>query len=462
MKNETLVTRHRSGRLLVAAVACWLPFALCITGQVPARGDNIDGELLRQAPKVMEYLREQGYENIGVLNFRVSRNGKKPTLFGSLLNNNMADRLKNALILAIDPERPVQVIDKVRETSDKVDYTTPAQRMKLFRGKFQVPFDIGEQYVSADAFVTGKVSVSGDYATTTIAIEAFNKRRPEVFTKVAQFDVASDRYVMADLGQGFSLSRRGVQFMRGATDESDIIEGIHEDVSNRLQGVAPAGDADGEPFPVKLTVRYNDQPQTLEPSVLGPDNWNLAEPQEGENITFDVENVTDEKLGLVVMVNGVSTLYMETGQPDQLRRWVLRPRQKCRIKGFHEDMTTYRRIMGLSDEETRKYFEELGGTEDIAGLIHVCVFREQEDTSGGLPSVSRGSLRSASPRQIGSRPPRTWKEMQQQIASTMKMKPGRGLMGPSSDTGEETLKTEELPEVQLTDTMVIRYWSQAN
>jgi hypothetical protein len=177
-------------------------------------------------------------------------------------------------------------------------------------------------------------------------------------------------------------------------------------------------------------------------------------------VIFDVENTTKEKLGLVITVNGVSTLYKEMGQPDQMTRWVLAPFGKHCIRGFYkEDRQTYNPIVGISEADSEALFEDLGG-EQYAGLIHVYVFRHQEGapTVSGALSVSRGSLRTAPPRQVKRRSPTTWAELQRHIATTMAARPGRGLMVAGFESRDEELKVEDLPAVNLTDTMVIRYY----
>ena len=35
--------------------------------------DNMDAALLKQAPKVMQYLKEKNYQNVGIVKFRVQK-----------------------------------------------------------------------------------------------------------------------------------------------------------------------------------------------------------------------------------------------------------------------------------------------------------------------------------------------------------------------------------------------------
>src|SRR5436190_11454590 len=81
-----------------------------VNNPAPARADNIDLELYKQAPKVMEYLQKQGFQNVGVLKFRVQKGTKPETFNAGPLNVNMASRLENLLILVNDTKQPIGII----------------------------------------------------------------------------------------------------------------------------------------------------------------------------------------------------------------------------------------------------------------------------------------------------------------------------------------------------------------
>jgi hypothetical protein len=249
-----------------------------------------------------------------------------------------------------------------------------------------------------------------------------------------------------------------MRFMRSVSDESDIIEGIYEDAHQDSDG-SPSDIEYPEEFPVAVTVRYDGQEQVLNPDLtMGPANWTVMDPKEGQEITFDIENRTSEKLGMVLTINGISTLYEAQGQPDQMTRWILAPYGKYRIKGFHnKDRRTYKPIIGLPEDVSESLFDDLGGS-SIAGLVHVYVFRQQDQSLAGLPSVSRGSLRDIPPSQFDRRPPRSWDELKKHVWDTMRMKAGRGLMAAVPESRDEQLVVDDLPQVTLTDVMVIRYY----
>lgn len=136
----------------------------------------------------------------------------------------------------------------------------------------------------------------------TVSLGAFD--RQSLFD-ILEFEVQTDRYVLADIGQGFSLAKRRV---RGVSDDA-ILSGVGADI-DATEG---AKDHDRSPqttgFPVELTVYYDQQPQPLsdDPAADGSFNYSLPEPQPGQSLTFGLRNVTDQPVGVVLLVNGVST-----------------------------------------------------------------------------------------------------------------------------------------------------------
>src|SRR5688500_2126563 len=86
-----------------------LAVALGLGWSSPVRADSMDRELQVQAKKLVTYLKENGYHNVGVLRFRTQLPGQQRSSFaGGALNVNMAERLETALVLSIAPE------DKIR------------------------------------------------------------------------------------------------------------------------------------------------------------------------------------------------------------------------------------------------------------------------------------------------------------------------------------------------------------
>ena len=106
----------------------------------------------------------------------VKRKGRQKTTFSAgLINNNMAERVENALILATDDDKPIGIIGNaasVVKTSDPLaNYRTPEARSKLFRSRYPLAWS-NRLRVTADAFLCGKVTISPDYQQCTVSIEA--------------------------------------------------------------------------------------------------------------------------------------------------------------------------------------------------------------------------------------------------------------------------------------------------
>lgn len=479
----------RTGLVLAAVLSA----ATWLASGSAARADNLDQKLLQTAPRVMDYLKDKGYKYVGVLTFRFQDDPQKdPKFRGTLLNANMADRTERALVMAIDPEHPVYILAEARKTAaTKIpgsNYRTANDRRRLFEVKYPLPVPTGERFVTPDAFVTGKVSLSKNYATTSVSIEIFDRANPEKPTRITSFDVQTDRLMLADAGRGYSLSRHWARFSRGDVSEKDIWDTVVRDqqqadigssstggsTSSGGQPTGPDGgrqDAQLNPvnpmvpgsFPVTLTIRYNDQPQQIvQDTMVTGQNFRVVDPQQGQRVTFGVVNTSNDRLGMVLTINGVNTLYEETGTPDQMARWVLEPGKEYRIQGFYQaDMQNFKPIEGLSHEDSMMRVSELGGAEK-AGLIHVYIFRPMQlGSTGDQFAMSRGgSLRPVNPRQLGLKgPPRTWAEYQTQVAMGMKYRGGRGLMAPVGGTEREQLQTAQYDGNFLSDTMAIRYWS---
>jgi hypothetical protein len=492
--------------LAATSVAIWLTPAV--------RADNIDEALIRQAPKIMNHLRQKGYENVGVLTFRLQKPNEQTTFDGGLINRNMVDRLENALVLAMSPEhKPVGIIDRAdEEAAEKIkdaNYRRPDSRTWLFKPKYPLKWGEKTQLVEADAFLTGKVTLSPDLKTTTVAVELFDKQNPGKISRLLEIPVKTDRYILADAGQGFSLSRalsKGHrQFRRGSADlDDDIIifdefEDLDLDGSGALelaqgdtagtdlveQGVELPGDkpasgttpsarpgagnakSSGQPktavggdtsvagFPVELKVYYDGKEQQLRVDAAnGVDNWIMGDPKEGQRVTFGLRNLTDERLGVVLTINGLSTLYDDVGQPDQLTKWVLEPGTQYSIKGtYQEDQETFAFIEGLSEELSKEKFNDFGPD---AGFIHLYVFRPSI-SEASTPAFSR-SMRQLPARMTAKQDPGTPWELQALIARNANARSSRGLMASASGEGKEQLRELPLGNVSLTDAMVIQYY----
>ena len=134
--------------------------------------------MLKQAPRVIRYLKGHDYKNVGVLKFRVKKGDEAATDSAGPLNTNLARRLEVALVLANpnDADKQVAIIrdaSKVASNLRGANHLTKEGRIVLFEGKYALPW--GDQEVRADAFLTGVVALSVDGQKASVGILAFGK-----------------------------------------------------------------------------------------------------------------------------------------------------------------------------------------------------------------------------------------------------------------------------------------------
>lgn len=419
---------------------------------------NIDQELLRQAPKLLTHFRTLGYQNVGVLTFRMQHGDDSPTYRSNPISRNLAERLENALVISMDTREPVNIINNASQTAaatiPTANYRTATGRKDLFGIRYPLPLNIKDRFVYPDAFVTGRVLVAPDYSTMTVSFEIFDRRSPESIKRIMQFDVSSDRKMLAELGRGFSLTRISLARGTSLADIRDDVEGVenltdYSDDNKDLLGK--------KPFPVKLTVRYDDEPQRLDSSDLSTENFKIKDPSKGQKVEFDVENTTNERLAIVLTVNGVNTLYEEEGDQRYMSRWILEPHKNYRIRGFYQKGNKkYKEIEGKSDEESEELVGTLG---DSAGLIHLYVYRSDKQSLGGSQPLVGVSLQ-GHPGVAVTKTAKNFSDYQKNLADRVDSNIGpKGMMAQGEGSGKADLETGVLDNVIQSDVMIIHYYS---
>jgi len=453
------MSRQRRFGAPAAAVLATL-FCLGSAGAVYA--DRLDGEMLRSGPVVMNYLRAHGYKTAVVLPFRVLRGDAPLKIEHTPLERNLAERLERSLILSYDPERPVMVLSQAQSVMERQFGLAEARRAdiaraRLFGLKFPLPLAVENRLRAPDVFLTGRAQLSRDLATTTVTILAFDRQRAEGYEPVHSFTVPTGRSILADAGQGFSLSHRFSGLSRGSAVEANR--------EMDVQATASSTTAEGE-FPVELRVLYGDQSQSLNhDSAGGAYNFAIGTPTPGQQVILSVRNRTKDKLGIVLTVNGVNTLYEEQGlEPTQMSYWTLEPGVEYYISGFYKaDGKTYRSFTAVSEEQSQRDLAQIG--RDMAGLIQLHVLRSSpvgmDVALAMLAARGDGNLRHAvttQTRQEG--PATTWDQLREQIAAQAQGSTPRGLVAPGEEKAE-TIRHDTFTCPFHTDTLVIRYWNAA-
>jgi hypothetical protein len=316
----------------------------------------------------------------------------------------------------------------------------------------------GVEKVQPDAFVIGKVKTSPDLRKVTVSLGAFDR---DAMFDILDFDVRTDRYMLADVGQGYSLSRS--RRVRGVSDDAIFLT-LEDDgaLTNSATSTSSSDSSSSSSslsgFPVELTVYYDNQPQVMSDDVeaSGTLNKSLPEPQPSQKLTFGLKNVTDKTLGVVLLVNGYNTLYQQyLGDPADMNKWVLEPGTDYRVKGYHQEGNEkYFEITTLTEEESIEQFEDLGG-EEAAGLIHLYVFKTVDPTLAEVPQYTRsiGGIARGRPRRFG-----TLSQFQQAIARRSDLFPPgvRPLAGWGQEK-TETLQEKNLGTVSQTEVLIVRY-----
>ncbi|HKI18386.1 MAG TPA: hypothetical protein VKA15_10920 [Isosphaeraceae bacterium] len=356
--------------LLAASLLAW-------AGAMARADDPIDKALCGEAPKVLKYVKDHDYHTVGVLKFTVKKGNQSASLNAGTLNTSMALRLEHALIMLIDKDTTIEVIHEASQTAATHDRGATFKNARGRRGLFELAYPIAwaAPRKTPDVFLTGEVLIDKDMKQLTIVIQAFDRKNPEAVHEVLRIkNVPTNRNVLAGIGQSFVLSRR--LLLRGP---EDVDVAAADDASQRDDNRSnPLQDSEE---PIKLEVFYDDSPVSLETDPNSPGEVRVRrnkaiDPKEGQKVKFVASNTTKETVGVVLAVNGKSTLFQEdltTKSPGECTKWVLGPGQSYTIEGFYmtEDGKEVRPFKVLSDEESAKV--ELAP--EHKGVFSLFVFR---------------------------------------------------------------------------------------
>ena len=311
-----------------------------------ARADRLDRKLNEEMPGVMKHLGDRGYRNVGVLRFRVKRGGKPARFDNAPLNGGLATRLENLLIIHGGPSEakaigvirdagPVAARQKVGSWSGSA-----AERKKLF--EIDYPLAWGKKKVRADAFLTGLVEISADLKETTIEMTCLRPNRADD-TRVARFALNTDRNLVRDLGYSYVLSasqreeltarRQGKQIDKFVVDA--VAQGEEKPADDRKPKPSQATPSQVAGIEVKMLV--DGKARKIAPTAAKGDGprWQVESPPPDRPIAFTLRNTTDKPLGVVLKLNGTSTIDEQTEAADNCRKWVVPPGKTFTIRGFY-------------------------------------------------------------------------------------------------------------------------------
>jgi hypothetical protein len=337
-----------------------------------ARTAGLDAALLEEAPQILAALREKGYKNVGVLKFRVQRDGEEVSDNVGPLNQELATRLEMALVLADDGKEPVGIIRGASDVAALIPNANHRDPEKgqppLFGPKY--PLAWGDSLVKPDAFVYGGAKFSPDLRFMMIQISIFGKD-PKATVHGDPFIVPCDPDLLVEAGESF--------FVRGAF-------GKEQDALTPAKAIKAAADLRAQPplvtsplidpeAPVKLEVRYDGKVVPVELQDDG--RFHIPEPKEGQKVSFVIsrQKGVNERLGVVLKVNGSNTLFREQLPDGQGRKWVLEPGTNSltvdRFRTEEKDDTGDLQVQAVARSEKDK----IRYSRDV-GTVSLVVFRE--------------------------------------------------------------------------------------
>lgn len=406
-----------------------LCLGLVLVLATPALADPVDARLVEEAPRVLAYLRQQGATTVGVLKFRVVKPGRGASYSAGPMNANMADRLQNALVVANDRAHPVGILDSVSQYAfERMRLAPPGKgvviqdslegRRRLFA--LEYPLAWSDERARPDVLLTGDVILRRDNRTALIRIKAMHREAPRDLQLVHEFEVRTDPVFLADCGQTFALSRSAIRSNPEALGDDAAASATALD-----EGQPSTAPDWARGLELRILYLGSVQPVTPDPGQGGEERFQVREPQEGEEIVLELENKGSETLGVVLAVNGKSTLmeeYIKDRRPEELTRWVLDPGARYTIPGFFTQYEgdNVKKFRVLSEAESERLLLENLSLLDQAGEIRVYVFRRKAGEGGEqalVKATDTGDLRHG-PRAAGR--PRSLAEAQAAVAARLR------------------------------------------
>lgn len=364
-----------------------------------ASAESLHRQLQQHVPQIIDYLHNQGHRTIGVLKFRVKKQGEPATDSAGPLNSLIADRLEVGLILAcsFEEQRQLQII---RDASAQAALRAGASHLQatgraaLFKEPYRLAW--GDQSLTADAFLTGVIQIHEDNARCTVGVLAFDRSGGPLQRCCDVFDADLDPALLGELGESFVL--RGA-FDSGATHRADgpnarpetlpSTERTPQQMAQQIVQQTHAVKTQLAPFPllsedapVKLEVRYDGQRVPVE---VRAGRAFVREPAQGQQVELAIVRGASAQgvLGVVVRVNGENTLGRQTLSDVECRKWLLTPdHHRTVIRGYQLSSDTVEAFRVLSDSESQQRAIDYGR---YVGQIQLTVFPERRQTAHIAP-----------------------------------------------------------------------------
>lgn len=330
----------------------------------------LERALVRRASEVMKFLRDHRCENVGVLKFLITKDGKKFSDNVGTMNLLLARQVETALIVSNDPNKPLGIIEDANSVAAKIrgaNHLSRQGREALFRAEY--PLAWGKDKVTPDAFITGTAEIGDDLKTVTISLLAFTRKDNKLIPLGKDFEAALRPNHLVELGESYLL--RGL--VEGGKVEvvdkgARILEQAHKTRQEQVKHPVEMA----EQAPVRLQVLYDGEivnPEVKDGRAMIP------EPKEGQKVELVLKSTARKgRYGVVLKVNGENTSLRQRLPDLYCSMWVMESGEgPYTFKGFHMDEKTVQEFRVASAEESRA--REINYGPEV-GTITMTVFRE--------------------------------------------------------------------------------------
>lgn len=347
---------------------------------------SVEEAFLKVAPQVLKHCEDKNYRNIAVLKFQVDIDGKGYKDNVGTIGLTMCTRLEMALLMQMGGKgKKFGIIEDANAVAAKIPGATHVAvegRPKLFAAKY--PLYWGNDKVNPDVIVTGLLKVGATPDQLILSIVAAAKESK--YEKVTTITMRNQPDKLAELGQSFVM--KGLLDSEPAKEkpkanvkpapkpmttekpklEAKIAEAASDVLSNKTEHpLTTPSDC-----PISLEIKYDGKEIPFE---FRDGKAFAAEPHEGQVVTLTLKhNGKGGRLGCVLKVNGINTLFKETKPDAACRMWLLSAGDNpIVVKGFQIDNNTIEPFRVSSAEESAKNEVKYG--RDV-GLITLTVFKE--------------------------------------------------------------------------------------
>lgn len=400
----------------------------------PMGNTRLSYYLLRDSREIHEWLVNKNYRTVGVIKFKVQAGDKTGGYNMGLLNTNAAAMLEDCLAMGDVKDRLRILANPSRTAHDKFPRTRLSRAADLRNlVTLEYPLRTGGK-ARPDVLLTGDIRLGVnkrgklDSSKVSIALKYLDARNPMAFQTIPGItgdplvlEMPSDRFVLGQSGSGYQLSRKGLAALKGnlksSLDEQMVSDLQPGDPNPEPQDTPPQPRPD--PMPVvpatgagvlQFRVLYGGTPAEEWKTVGSqPGCLTLKEPPPvGTIVTLQIKNPSAQKVGAVVLVNGVNSIFEErddgTLTPTGLSRWILDPGKTQEIKGFLQRDKEISRQFVAQDPQTIANLGDLASPDQL-GMITIHEIQSQmgvppdrvESSMGNL-DVTRG-IKSSNPKE---------------------------------------------------------------